>query len=106
MDFVERTYEKPIYNRRMYFEEQDFIREQVHKIWVKYDINRSGALDKVETANFLKDFCASNGKPAPNMQTYTRFFIEFDKNRDGLISKQEMARFIKTFLDSNGGYAN
>ena len=103
MDYVDKTYEKPIYNRKMYFEDQDLIREQVHKIWVKFDINRSGALDKVETANFLKDFCAANGKQAPSMQTFTRFFLEFDKNRDGLISKQEMARFIKSFNESNVG---
>ena len=108
MDFVavdrlERKYEKPIYNRKLYFEEQDYIRDQVNKIWIKFDINRSGALDKIETANFLKDFCATNGKPAPNMQSFSRFFFEYDKNRDGLIQKQEMARFIKAFLDSVGG---
>ena len=59
-----------IYDRRGHFDEQDFIRDQVNKIWVKHDVNRSGALDKVETANFLRDFCASQGKPAPNMKTY------------------------------------
>lgn len=72
----------------------------MNKIWFKHDVNRSGALDKVETANFLRDFCASQGKPAPNMKTYQRFFFEFDSNRDGLIQKQEMARFIKSYLDA------
>jgi hypothetical protein len=75
------------FDRRGYFDEQDYIRDQVNKIWFKHDINRSGALDKVETANFLRDFCAAQGKPAPNMKTFQRFFFEFDKNRDGLIQK-------------------
>lgn len=91
---------QPGYSRRGYFDELDYIRDQINKIWFKHDINRSGALDKMEVANFLKDFCAAQGKPAPNMQTYHRFFYEFDKNRDGLIQRNEMARFIKKYLDS------
>lgn len=47
---------KPEVDRRSYFDEQDYIRDQVNKIWIKHDINRSGALDKIETANFLWDF--------------------------------------------------
>lgn len=72
---VDRAYEKPIFNRKLYFEEQDNIRDQVNKIWIKYDINRSGSLDKIESANFLRDFCASNGKQAPNMQSFSRFYM-------------------------------
>ena len=75
------------FDRRGYFDEQDYIRNQVNKIWLKHDINRSGALDRVETANFLRDFCATQGKPAPGMKTFQRFFSEFDSNRDGLIQK-------------------
>lgn len=97
---VNKVYKEPIVDRRGHFEEQDAIRSQVNKIWIRHDINRSGALDKVETANFLRDFCASNGKPAPNMQTFSRFFFDYDKNRDGLIQKSEMARFIRDYLDA------
>jgi hypothetical protein len=75
------------YDRRAYFDEQDYIRDQVNKIWFKHDINRSGALDKVETANFLREWCAQQGKPSPNLKSFQRFFYEFDKNRDGLIQR-------------------
>jgi hypothetical protein len=33
----------------------EYIRELVDKIWEKYDSDDSGALDKIETANFLNE---------------------------------------------------
>lgn len=101
---IDDGWDRPGFDRKGYFTELDYIRDQVNKIWFKYDVNRSGALDKIETANFLKDFCAAQRKPAPNMQTFHRFFFDFDKNRDGLIQKQEMARFIKSFLESKRNF--
>jgi Ca2+-binding EF-hand superfamily protein len=98
---VNKVYQKPIVDRRGFFDQQDNIRDQVNKIWAKHDINRNGVLDRVEAANFLRDFYATQGRPAPSMQQFSRFFQEFDKNRDGMIQKQEMARFIKNFMDNN-----
>lgn len=82
-------------DRRNYFDEHGQIRDIINQIWAKHDVNRSGSLDKIETANFMRDYMSSQRMPPPSMQTFQRFFEEFDKNRDGVISKLEMARFVK-----------
>lgn len=35
--------------------DQNFVNEQVNKIWSKYDVDFSGSLDKIESANFLNE---------------------------------------------------
>jgi Ca2+-binding EF-hand superfamily protein len=100
---IDFTGRKPSYqnfdnSRKNYFDDHDMIRDQVNRIWAKHDANRSGALDKIETANFLRDYMSSQRLPAPSMETFRRFFAEFDSNRDGVISKMEMARFVKQYM--------
>jgi hypothetical protein len=36
-------------------DQKNYIRDQVNKIWDKYDVDYSGVLDKIESANFLNE---------------------------------------------------
>ena len=75
-----------------------YIMDQVNKIWDKYDSDRSGVLDKIESANFLNEILTAQGMGPPSMEQFNMFFSEFDINNDGVIQKSEMARFIKRFI--------
>ena len=77
-------------------EKDRVIRQAVDKIWVDYDKDKSGALDRVETKNFLKDVLSN--MPPPNNFDDSKFELTFnsiDKNSNGLIEKVEMVAFIK-----------
>ena len=76
----------------------EYIREQVDKVWYYYDVDGSNYLDRVETMNFLKNFLKDHGQPPPTIAQFNRFFQEFDVNGDGVISRNEMARFFKNFM--------
>lgn len=65
--------------------DQNYILSQVNKIWDKYDIDYSGVLDKIESANFLNEILRAQGKGPPTMEEFNRFFAEFDINHDGVI---------------------
>jgi len=47
--------------------ERDEIIETVNRIWFKYDIDRSGALDRRETLRFVNDFLASKNMPPSSL---------------------------------------
>lgn len=76
----------------------DYIREQVDKVWYYYDVDGSNYLEKPETMNFLKNFLRDQNQPPPTIAQFNRFFQEFDVNGDGVISRNEMARFFKKFM--------
>jgi hypothetical protein len=42
-------------------DETDLIESLVNKIWNKYDADKSGSLDKIETANFLNEILTIQG---------------------------------------------
>ena len=42
-------------------EETGDIRSEVERIWNKYDVERTGSLDKIETANFLNEILTIRG---------------------------------------------
>lgn len=65
--------------------DQSYILAQVNKIWDKYDVDYSGVLDKIESANFLNEILRAQGKGPPTMEEFNRFFAEFDINHDGVI---------------------
>ena len=79
-------------------EQKNYIRDQVNKIWDKYDLDQSGVLDKIESANFLNEILIAQNMGPPTMEMFNRFFAEFDINNDGVIQRSEMARFIKRFI--------
>jgi len=84
--------------------ESDFIAQMVEQIWDKYDVDRSGALDKIETANFLNEILTIQGQGPPSMEQFNRFFAEFDINQDGVIQRNEMAKFIRQFVFGEPSY--
>ena len=65
--------------------QQKFIRDMVKRIWYKYDTDRSGMLDKIETANFLNEILTTQNMGPPSMEQFNMFFAEFDINNDGVI---------------------
>lgn len=91
-------FEEPAKARKLNHVEKDFIKDQVNEIWSKYDVDDSGVLDKIETANFLNEILTAQGQGPPTMEQFNMFFAEFDTNHDGVIQKGEMARFIKRFI--------
>lgn len=74
------------------------IHEMVQNIFAKYDINRSGYLEKRETLRLVDDILAEKGQPPATVAQFNRFFAEFDVNNDGILSKSEMTRFSMKFL--------
>lgn len=42
---------------------QDDIINTINEIWIKYDTNRNGTLDRRETLRFVNDFLAQRGQP-------------------------------------------
>jgi|TARA_B110000285_G_C14809393_1_gene461240 hypothetical protein len=46
------------YTPKRKFTEEDEVAEIVNRIWYKYDVDRSGALNRKETLRFVDDFLA------------------------------------------------
>lgn len=75
--------------------------EAVDKIWVQFDADNSGELDKDETRRFLQ--VVLENIPPPHNYDESRFeqtFVEIDEDGNGLIEKHEMVAFIKKLLES------
>ena len=74
----------------------EVIANAVEEIWIEFDKDNSGALDKTETKNFMVKTLAemTESQTIPD-EDFDACFAEFDKNGDGTISRAEMASFIK-----------
>ena len=76
------------------------------KIWVEYDVNNSGVLEKEELKEFVKAFMAKHGHPDAVDAVDAQFgmvFDMFDDNRNGKIEKAEIHKFLKEFQKSEEG---
>lgn len=73
--------------QRMSNEPRDPIYDLVQKIFMKYDSDRSGFLDKRETLKLLDEILLNQGRAKTTWNQFNRFFAEFDDNGDGVISK-------------------
>lgn len=73
----------------------------VHKIFAKYDVDRSGYLEKNEVLKLLDEILISQGRPQTSQSQFNRFFAEFDANGDGVISKGECYNFVNSFINQN-----
>ena len=74
----------------------DIIRKCVNEIWIKFDRDDSGALDKEETKIFVVDTLSDMSDGAVFSDTdFDACFREFDKDGLGTIGKTEMVAFIK-----------
>lgn len=73
-------------------------------LWDTYDADKSGALDKVETKQFLKEALGNFGsRNALSNQNFEKVFAEFDQDNSGTIERDEMAQVIKQLLNGNQG---
>jgi Ca2+-binding EF-hand superfamily protein len=70
------------------------IAKVVEDIWGTYDKDNSGALDKEETKQFVKDTLKEMAD-GDDEEDFNKCFEEFDKDGSGTIEKDEMALFIK-----------
>merc|ERR1712238_585440 len=75
------------------------IAKVVEDIWGTYDKDNSGALDKEETKQFVKDtlkeMADGDDNDEFNEEDFNKCFEESDKDGSGTIEKDEMALFIK-----------
>ena len=72
------------------------IRKCVDEIWIKYDEDGNGFLDKQETKQFVKDtLCDMSDGGEFNDADFDECFTEFDKDGNGTIERDEMVFFIK-----------
>jgi len=78
--------------------DENLINDMVQKIFMKYDVNRSGYLEKRETLRLVDDLLAAKGQPPATVAQFNRFFAEHDYNGDGILSRSEMTRFAKKFI--------
>lgn len=67
---------------------------EVHEIFMKYDRDRSGALEMGEFRSLLQDF---NGGHAPSDQEYAFMMRVADKDHDGVISLGELHYAIRAW---------
>lgn len=74
------------------------VAETVDKIFLKYDTDRSGYLEKRECLRLVDDLLSQKGQPPATVAQFNRFFAEFDVNGDGALSRGEMARFARKFI--------
>ena len=78
------------------------IKRMVDDIWDKFDVNRSGHLDKDELKDFLKEGIRKYKNfrlDKFNPQTFDDTFKKFDKNKNGQIEQNEMVEFIKEMIN-------
>merc|ERR1712183_88178 len=89
---------KKLYNADM-SDIDTVIAKVVEDIWGTYDKDNSGALDKEETKQFVKDtlkeMADGDDNDEFNEEDFNKCFEEFDKDGSGTIEKDEMALFIK-----------
>lgn len=83
-------------------QEDDIIHDLVQDIFLKYDTNRSGYLEKREALRLVDDVLASKGQQPATIAQFNRIFAEFDLNRDGVLQRSEMVRFARKFLKLQG----
>jgi len=76
----------------------DMINDMIQSIMHKYDINRSGFLEKREVLRLVDDILMEKNQPPATVAQFNRFFAEYDINNDGVLSKFELVSFVKKFL--------
>ena len=79
--------------------EEQAIQNVIDQIWATYDVDKSGALDKVEIKYFIKDTLSHLGRGDEFSQdAIDEVFETFDKDNSGTVEKEEMVPYIKQLL--------
>jgi Ca2+-binding EF-hand superfamily protein len=90
------------------------INDMIDEVWAKYDVDKNGYLDKIETKKFVLDTLGKfEARTQFSDEMFEEVFKMFDKNNSGTVEKAEMATFIKQLAgidmddnyedDENGG---
>lgn len=80
-------------------EKDRIYKDAIEKIWDQFDVDKTGALDRVETKSFLTTVLAN--VPPPNNYDESKFedtFAAMDKNNNGKIERKEMVMFVKNIM--------
>lgn len=78
---------------------EEAIQVIIDSLWDKYDEDKSGALDQVETKTFVKEIMAGLGQEVTfSDEGFEELFISFDKDGSGNVEKDEMVEFVKKLL--------
>merc|ERR1711977_421476 len=79
--------------------EEQAVQGVIDQIWEKYDVDKSGALDKEETKKFVIDTLGNLGSGDDfSDEAFDEVFKTFDKDGSGTVEKDEMVVFIKQLL--------
>ncbi len=78
-------------------EQAKVISKIVDRIWIEWDKDQSGSLDKAETREFLK-YAMKDFPQGYDDSKFDETFNVIDTDGDGLMDKQELAYFIKSLL--------
>ena len=74
----------------------------VDQIWLSYDDDNSGELNKEETMRFVQDTLGNLGQGDEfSMEAFDEVFYIMDKDGDGTIDKSEMVEFIRQLLNND-----
>ena len=60
--------------------EDEEIIDIVNEIWNKFDTDRSGKLNRMETLKFLNAFLMQRGRPPTSNYQFKKFYEKFDTN--------------------------
>lgn len=76
------------------------MRKCVDQLWVQYDTDGNGYLDRAETMRFVKDSMKEMGVSMEKLtdEDFEATFSEFDKDNSGTVEKQEMVAYMKKLV--------
>lgn len=76
--------------------QESLIAQTVEAVWVKYDADGNGTLDKAECQLFVKDSLREMGQEDTlTEEAFEEAFAEYDVDKTGKISRGEMAAYLK-----------
>ena len=70
----------------------------IKQIWIIYDEDESGKLDREETKNFIADTLGQHGLEDFSDEAFDEVFNEFDEDGSGTVEMDEMVTFLKALL--------
>lgn len=76
------------------------MRKCVEQLWVQYDTDGNGYLDRNETMRFVRDSMKEMGVSLEKLtdEDFEATFSEFDKDNSGTVEKQEMVAYMKKLV--------
>ena len=76
------------------------MRKCVDQLWVQYDTDGNGYLDRNETMRFVRDSMKEMGVSMEKLtdEDFEATFSEFDKDNSGTVEKNEMVAYMKKLV--------